>query len=110
MQLERIAAHEGAVNGLGWVSSGDSLNLSLTQATQQPTQVDAAAAAELPRLSKAEREAALEALTEDGWLAHTPGRPGCHSLGPRAFLELGQLLLEMELPPATRAALEAALG
>jgi hypothetical protein len=109
-QLERIAAHEGAVNGLGWVSSGDSLNLSLTQATQQPTQVAAAAAAELPRLSKAEREAALEALTEDGWLAHTPGRPGCHSLGPRAFLELGQLLLEMELPPATRVALEAALG
>ena len=42
----------------------------------------------------------------DGWLAHTEGRQGAYTLGPRAFLELGDYILKLDLPEATARALQ----
>ena len=40
----------------------------------------------------------------------TPGEESCYSLGPRAYLELGQMLVDMDMQPGPKEALERALG
>ena len=45
------------------------------------------------KLGAKEREAALDALAEQGWLA-VDSAAGRYRLGPRAFLELGGYLLD----------------
>jgi hypothetical protein len=119
-QLERIACAPDAPGGVGAVDAREALNLPLPPPRAPdappaaadgagPSAAPAPPPEPLPRLSLPEREAALARLAVDGWLAHAAGRVGAYSLGPRAYLELGALLLEFDLPPAARAALEAAL-
>ena len=43
----------------------------------------------------------LPQLTMDGWLAHAAGQARAYTLGPRAFLELGDYILKLDLPEAT---------
>ena len=54
------------------------------------------------RLTHAEKEDTLKQLLAEGWIARTPDRPGCYSVGVRTFLELGQYLTELDLPESTR--------
>ncbi|KAL3160527.1 hypothetical protein ABBQ32_010831 [Trebouxia sp. C0010 RCD-2024] len=54
------------------------------------------------RLSHAEKEDTLKQLVSEGWLAKTPERAGCYSIGVRTFLELGQYLTDLDLPESTR--------
>lgn len=54
------------------------------------------------RLTHAEKEDTMKQLVGEGWLAKTPDRPGCYSIGVRTFLELGQYLTELDLPESTR--------
>ncbi len=54
------------------------------------------------RLTHAEKEETLKQLVTEGWIAQTPDRPGCYSVGVRAFLELGQYLTDLDLPESTR--------
>lgn len=54
------------------------------------------------RLTHAEKEDTLKQLLAEGWIAQTPDRPGCYSVGVRTFLELGQYLTELDLPESTR--------
>ena len=85
------------------ISAVDALNLVVTAATTG----GAAAAAEGDagagpstggaqkevKLGAKEREAALDALSDQGWLTADLAA-GRYRLGPRAFLELGSYLLE----------------
>ena len=85
------------------ISAVDALNLTVTAQTTG----GAAAAAEGDagagpstgavqkevKLGAKEREAALDALAEQGWLA-ADAAAGRYRIGPRAFLELGGYLLE----------------
>lgn len=113
--LERIATSATAEAGLGYLSSRQALNLSLRAelpVTQAGAEEDADLAAmrqqaeEVSKLGLKERETALAQLSADGWLAHMPGKPGCYTLGPRSFLELGRYILALDLPPATAEALQ----
>ena len=54
------------------------------------------------RLTLAEKEETLKQLVAEGWLAKTPDRVGCYSIGVRTFLELGQYLTDLDLPESTR--------
>lgn len=45
-------------------------------------------------------------LVEDGWLANSPNRAGCYTLGVRSLLELGEYILSLDLPDATRGLLQ----
>ena len=54
------------------------------------------------KLSHAEKQDTLKQLVTEGWLAQTPDRPGCFSIGVRTFLELGQYLTDLDLPETTR--------
>ena len=54
------------------------------------------------RLTHAEKEETVKQLVAEGWLAQTPNKPGCYSIGVRTFLELGQYLTELDLPESTR--------
>jgi DNA-binding IclR family transcriptional regulator len=66
----------------------------------------AAAAAAVKKLSKADRERTLHSLVTEGWLQHSSSRSGHFCIGPRSFLELPDLLLGLEVPEATRVAWE----
>ena len=54
------------------------------------------------RLTHAEKEETVKQLLTEGWIARTPDRPGCYSMGVRSFLELGQYLTDLDLPERTR--------
>ena len=54
------------------------------------------------RLTHAEKEETLKQLVAEGWLAKTPDRLGCYSIGVRSFLELGKYLTDLDLPEITR--------
>ena len=54
------------------------------------------------RLTHAEKEETVKQLLTEGWIARTPDRPGCYSVGVRSFLELGQYLTDLDLPERTR--------
>ena len=54
------------------------------------------------RLTHAEKEETLKQLVAEGWLAKTPDRAGCYSIGVRTLLELGQYLTDLDLPESTR--------
>ena len=86
------------------ISAVDALNLTVTAQTTQAAPPAAAegdagagpatgGAKEL-KLGAKEREAALDALAEQGWLAFDEAR-GRYRIGARAFLELGGYLLEV---------------
>ena len=129
IQLERIAEHPGSsaagASGLGWITTREALNLDVTMTAEapppqtqgdgdeagpsRPTSVQITGAAAQPfRLT--DREAALAAFVADGWLAFTPDQASAYSLGPRSFLELGDMLSAMDLQPVPRAALNKAQG
>ena len=80
-----------------WAVSLHCLSLSSTTC-KLATLVQASTA----RLTLAEKEDTLKQLVAEGWLARTPDRPGCYSIGVRTFLELGQYLTELDLPESTR--------
>ncbi|KAI7839617.1 hypothetical protein COHA_006617 [Chlorella ohadii] len=114
--LETIATSASAEQGLGYVNTRDALNISLAAAAAATQGEDEEAVAlrqqaeEIRKLGMKERETALGQLTMDGWLAHMPGKAGCYTLGPRSFLELGQYICGLDLPPATAQALGAVLA
>ncbi|PRW44587.1 non-structural maintenance of chromosomes element 1-like protein [Chlorella sorokiniana] len=114
--LEQIATSGTAEQGLGYVSTRDALNISLAAAAAATQGEDEEAVAlrqqaeEIRKLGMKEREAVLGELTMDGWLAHMPGKAGCYTLGPRTFLELGQYICGLDLPPAAEQALGAVLA
>lgn len=80
------------------LSAVDALNLTISaQAAPAAAEGDAGAGPSTGgatvKLGAKEREAALEALSEEGWLT-TDAQAGRYRLGPRAFLELGGYLLD----------------
>lgn len=68
----------------------------------------AAGAGTLPPLRNVDKEEALDVFVTDGWLGRHPDQGYC--LGPRSLLELGPMILEMDVPDATRQAVNKALG
>lgn len=111
--LERMATSATAEGGLGYLASREALNLRVdAPAGRAGGEEDPEAAAlrqqaeEIGKLSLRERETALAQLSADGWLAHMRGKPGCYTLGPRSFLELGRYILALDLPPETAQALQ----
>lgn len=108
-QLAAIAADPTAQAGVGSASSIHLLNMDLSQPVpgQEVTQdAQAAAAAAVKKLSKADKERTLNTLVAEGWLQHSSSRSGYFCIGPRSFLELPDLLLGLEVPEATRTAWE----
>ena len=81
------------------LSAVDALNLTITAQAAAPAAAEGDAGAgpstggATVKLGAKEREAALEALSEQGWLT-TDAATGRYRLGPRAFLELGGYLLD----------------
>ncbi|CAL5221945.1 g4221 [Coccomyxa viridis] len=99
--LEGIALDPDAENGVASIGSMDANNLAFTQ-----TQATQATQAPATKLSMTEKERLLPKLVEEGWLANVPDRQGTYSIGVRAFLELTDFLLGLDLPPETRRAWE----
>jgi hypothetical protein len=64
----------------------------------------AAGVAEARKLTKADKEATLNQLAQEGWLQHSPTRSGHFCIGPRAFMELSEFLLTLDMPPGTQEA------
>lgn len=103
--MELIAADEGARDGAGSASSMALLNLDVrptiqqTQQTQDQSQQQTQTQTQQPpRMTKAQKEAALRRLVADGWLCHARAA-GHYALGARTFLELGHQLVELPCVP-----------
>lgn len=62
------------------------------------------------QLGASAREQALNQLVADGWLDHHLGHNDAYCLGVRSYLELGRMILEMDLPEKNREALEPLLA
>jgi len=108
--VEAIAGKEddNDAGGLGWVNTGEALNLTL----RNPASHNNAEAGDcgMQNLNLAERESALSSFVTDGWLDFHPTNKTAYSLGPRAYMELGPMLLGMGLSDGARKSLEQALG
>ena len=74
--------------------------------SQGPGQSQAAHKA-VKGMTLAEKEATLRSLVADQWL--WKGAEGRYAVGPRAFLELREFLLDLDLPDAVRAQWERSL-
>jgi hypothetical protein len=107
---------------LGWVTSGEALNLEITLTADPVVGEDGAGPSQAPTalagaagqpLRLGDRERALEDFVDDGWLAAAPNRSAAYFLGPRAYLELRDLLAEggdAQLAPGPMAAFKQAMG
>lgn len=113
--LEAIAVDPDAQAGVGSASGMQLLNMDLSRraaagAQQQEDEAadaaQAAAVAALRKLTKGEKEQTLKQLVADGWLRHSTARSGHYCIGVRSFLELSDMLLEFDLPAATKQAWE----
>lgn len=102
------SASETDLMNMQGVGSGTQA-MQASQAAGSSSQAAAAGGGGSKPLSKAERVQALRELAAQGWLAVVTGGSGAgtsaaaaggtrYSLGPRTFLELGKMLLEMEGP------------
>ncbi|DBA98006.1 TPA: hypothetical protein ACH3X3_012841 [Trebouxia sp. C0006] len=102
--IDAIAMSDNSDDGKPWVRSTDAVNLNLTQSsfTQASQAEPSSSQAPNMRLTHAEKEETLKQLVTEGWIARTPDRPGCYSVGVRTFLELGQYLTDVDLPESTR--------
>ena len=95
--MEAIAGD--ASKGDEGIDSLEALNLQLTSAPAAPpadvagSSAGAPAAGAAVKLAPKDREAALAAFAEQGWLAEDD-EAGRFRLGPRTFLELGSYLLD----------------
>ncbi|DBA82464.1 TPA: hypothetical protein ACH3X2_000696 [Trebouxia sp. C0005] len=103
-EIDAIATNDNSDDGTPWVRSTDAVNLNLTQSsfTQASQAEPSSSQAPNMRLTHAEKEDTLKQLVTEGWIARTPDRPGCYSMGVRTFLELGQYLTDLDLPESTR--------
>lgn len=57
-----------------------------------------------------DRQKATEEFVNDGWLAMHPHIADVYTLGPRAILELGNMVLEMPMHESYKKSLKQALG
>lgn len=99
-----IALLPDAEDGEGFIRTTEALHVQPLQ-TQAAESQSASQAKELS-LGLTAKEAALDKFKEDMWLINPDGDDGLIGIGVRAFLELHELLLSLDLPDATREAWE----
>jgi hypothetical protein len=86
---------------VGCASSIALLNMDLSEpvAGQEATEAQQAAAAQAKKLTMQQKQDTLQQLVNGGWLQHSSTRSGFYCIGPRSFMELGDLLMSLEKVP-----------